>query len=327
MDYLEDILEETVRERAREHLEACPECRAAAGLKLSLGADLKRLNNLEPPDTLVLTFTHKVRKHVKSKINMKTFATAAAVAFVLALLLIPVAPKIGRWLHAAYLESEIIQQAEPEALRQLKAIARRLGADTGENRAAQARMSLNKGVILKPLHLHMQFNSEEDRNGFVAEIYRTAPDISFRSPDFWVVSLRHDQLIFMLNLLKFRKIKADGVLLADAELFPEFDGTVRVSFYLGVPVDPAALTFFQHWHLLFHLPNQFLLLEKLQELNIKLEYQAPEVWVFEAPASELKKMRETVRNFAGIKIDFGREALLPDSGDIKTKVVIYLKDA
>ncbi len=324
--YLEDTIDETTRSTIRVHLVNCDTCREISKSSQSFAVDLKKLNAITPPPSIAENF-----KRSKNKLNngrklepvLRMAVPSTVVLAALVILIVVLAPKFGAWAKEALMQPQMLENVEPEALKQLKEIAYRLGIENPGQDTGQKEV-VASGVSIKPLHLHLLFDSEEFKTAFVREFSGLQPDVSFRSADFWVVSLDHDKLAALLDLIKYRKIRSDGKLIADSSLFPDFQGTIRVSLYLKLASDISSLALFQHWDFVFNLSNRFLLLDKIQELGIKTIYQSSEVWVMEIPGSKLKKVMEICRTFPGLHADFGKKSVLPDTDEMTVQAAIYL---
>ncbi len=332
-DYLEDRIDESLRTEIRTHLYQCADCRTLSKTHPSTAVDFKKLNEIALPPAIETAVQKKLQPEWQKSEPRTAFTwglliPAAAVFLALSFFAVSSLPRLRAWAENSGLKPEVIEGAEPEALRQLKTIAERLGIKdfSGENSGNAPRQALQKSVSLKPLHMHLLFNDEEAKQAFARGFDAMASDVSFRSPDFRVVSLNYEQLKALLDQIQARKIRTENLVIADSSMYPEFEGVVRVSLFLEVPSEPSTLALAQHWHLGFHIPNRYTLLDKLQELNVKLTYQTVELWVFDVPGSELKKMMETINVFPAVKADYGREAVLPDAASVKVQVVISLKD-
>lgn len=339
--FLEDNLPEAVWKEAALHAEECGGCRGLSLSQNSAASDLKRLSALAVPEEFRSYFRPALRPPAPAaapriKIDAaRLFKSAAAVLFLILALkaVFTVVPWIAGRIRSVFENPQVLQDAEPAALRELKTIARRLGVgDAGETApssdAPALKESIGKGIYMKPLHLHFAFADEPAKRDFVSFISEMHPDFSYQSPSFWVLSLTHAQLMAVLNAAKSsRYIKLEDTFLMDRDSLPEFQGTIRVSFYLDVPSEEEPLALSQHWHFSFMLPNRYNLLEKLQEMPVKLIYQAPELWIFEVPGSKMDGFVKAVKDYPGVKADFGKKkSEQPDSDDVVERVFIYLKE-
>lgn len=345
--YFDQTLTESLRFDTCEHLSECPDCRASARAKKKWEGEFLDLNELTVPEEWLnrwMAAAARVSVPAREVRRKETalsrpvkqvhpgawkFWAAGACLFMASTFLVfkyfPAKDKdVPKFLVSPPAQ---VETAEPEALRELNEIARRIGIKLdpdGKPVYVPGRV-IEPGIEIKPLHAHLIFTSESSAASFEKWVVSLNPEEVFSSAPLWAVSLNRMQLLAFMQGIKARNIKFEGNF-PQLSNVPIFDGQVRVSFVIERDFQTKnALLLFQHWHFMFELHNRFELLEKIKAGGVKMLYEAPEVWVFEIPASKLKGVMETIDASIGMKKEFVDLEKLPDSGNYPVKISVYLK--
>lgn len=349
--YFDQTLTESLRFDTCEHLLECADCRASARAKRKWEGEFLDLNNLAVPEDWLKRWTPSAsrvplpfseREVFKAPVkNVQSynarvsgawkFWAAGACLFLASTFLVfkyfPAKTKEVPKISAPAPVSGQTAAEESEALRELNEIAKRFGIklDADGQPVYVPGKVLESGIEIKPLHAHLKFSSESSAASFEKWIYSLEPEEVFSSTPLWAVSFNRAQLLAFIEGVKARNIKLEGNFLQLSNV-PIFDGQIRVSFVIEREFQASkALRLFQHWHFMFELHNRFELLEKLKSSGVKMLYEAPEVWVFEIPASKLKGTMEIIDSTMGMKKELVHLEKLPDSGNFPVKISVYLK--
>lgn len=339
--YFDQTLTESLRFDTCEHLSECSGCRIEARANRKWEVEFLDLNNLAVPEDWMRRWTFSsahvsvqepemLRPSAKSVHAgaWKFWAAGACLFLASTFMVFKYAPNMKKNTPQAVTETRPLGEAESEAVRELNEIARRFGIKIGPDGQPVyvPGKVLQSGIEIKPLHAHLKFSSEESVASFEKWIVSLNPEEIFNSASFWAVSFNRAQLLAFMEGAKKRNIKLDEANFPSFSNVPIFDGQIRVTFVVERDFQTeSALLLFQHWHFTFELHNRFELLEKLKREDLKVLYEAPEVWVLEIPASKLEGVMKVIDGMLGMKKEFMRPEKLPDSGNFPVKISVYLK--
>lgn len=336
----EQTLAEPLRYEACSHLSECEVCRQAAEDAGNWEVEFLKLNELKAPEVWLKHWENMtrvsvvVRKYAKESAKVSypndawKFWVAGACLFLASAII------VSKYLPQKYKAPAQTQTApapeksDPQALRELNEIAKRFGIKMGPDGKpiyVPAKV-IATGVQLKPLHAHLKFSSEADVAEFQKLVISLKPDENFNTPSLWVLSVNRLQLLTLLEGIKKQRAQVEGEF-PNASKIPIFEGFVRISFYIDRTFQPVeALLLYQHWHFNFQLTNSLDLFERLKSQGVAMLYEAPEIWIFETPASNLKNVLDVVGQCSGLKTEFMNPDRLPDSGKIPIRISVFVKE-
>ena len=346
-DYLEDLLAEPLREEMRGHLDRCAACRNYMLEFGSFASDLRRMARAGLPFDLAgglkkqLEAGREGKKFFPFLFSLRllkfTFAAAAFAAFLLAV-------NWGRFYFSAKWGEKIepspilpiLQPAAPAlspyaglAVRELQNIDHRLSRITESgSRAATVPTPLASSITLRPFHWHLAFDTLDQRDSFARQILSLASQVSFQIPECLVLDTNRqelEKLIFLIENSGGLTWKGKKI---EREKLSGFQGPLRVSLILEAPSPGKSPARFIHWHFHFSLPNRFVLLESLKGQKIQFVYEAPELWALWVSPEEFLKLKEEIRSFHGLSVQYPDEdSRLEDiSGWGGARLVIYIEE-
>ncbi len=336
--FFEQTLTEPLRFETCEHLSECPDCLRRAEESGQWEVEFLKLNHLTAPDDWMKHWQdaagYSERIRIRANKPSKNPHPSEAWKFWVsgACLFLASTFIVFKYLPQKYTQVSQVEkhkpppELEPEALRELREIAVRLGIklDPAGKAVYVPGKVIAPGVELKPLHEHLMFSSEEDVVKFEKWVFSLKPDASFKTSSLWILTLNRGQLLTLMEGVKNWKVKTEGSFSALSPV-PIFGGQVRVSLYIDRTFQPGeALLLYQHWHFTFALTNRLDLFERLKSSGVKMLYESPELWVFETAASNLKEVMEVVGQCGGLKADNVNLERLPDSGKIPIRISVYL---
>lgn len=344
--FFQQTLAEPLRFETCEHLSECPDCRKDAEAAGHWEVEFLQLNDLAVPaewmgrwqSADVPEMKGPERRHEETQKtpalrpapvsrqaqNAWKFWLAGSLLFMMSAFLVF---KYLPQKNESRMKTPAVSSLEPEAMRELNEIARRLGIrlDPSGKPVYVPGKVIAPEVTIKPLHAHLKFSSEEEVAAFEKWVFSLRPAESFKTPSLWILSLDRMQLYAVSERIRNRKIKFEGGFPAPTRA-PIFEGTMRVSFYIDRTFQPMeTLLLFQHWHFFFELNNRFDVLERLKAGGVRMLYETPELWVFEIQASQLEEVMSRVNEFNGIKKQFVNLDVLPDSGKVPIRISVYLE--
>ncbi len=194
-DFLEDLLDEDIRESIRAHLRQCPRCRSYAARIGSFANDLKRLASKRIPSEMVEAILHGLSQKRSPRVakpsssfhlifSLLGLLVIGALYFALFRLPAPMEPPRQR------------QPLTPEQqyyLKQLEKIDAHLEKVSKRMDRPEERKAEGPKVNIKPMHWQFQFQNRARRQAFIKGLDRFDINEDYASKDLTVFTMRRTQ--------------------------------------------------------------------------------------------------------------------------------------
>lgn len=329
-EYLDDLLPPEIRREISRHYVECARCRSYALGLGTFASDFRKMLHVALPVTMEEKILAEAtgRKPVLERARPSSAASWAILAS--GILLVGICFVAGDYLFKIKPKAKALSPQSSGGIPKGPLALQGLPAPNKPPVSTAAGVPVLKSskhaISLRPLHWDLNFASVEERTLFLETVKAEAVATAYDSESFLDLSFSRAEAEKILP----RLLKASRDPLAiplKSGMLPDFSGEIAMSFFLYAPQTRAGGFVLKHWHFRFQFPNRYPFLEDLKKKDIHFLYESPEIWIFEAPESEMNSVYSLVHNTHALIADFGApEDRSLEGPGVLARVSVYIEE-